>query len=171
MDLADEANVASVSSLVQQVQRILNATNGSGDGLIAINRQLPTARSAMILLDATTFMDQSDRIAEQSFIISELQRLAYHDQDSGGVQDIAEWCVAQWLRILQHSPESIETLQGELSCSLATMTHLTPSQDWARPGLREHRLHWREFIAKKEVPRVAVAVPDDQAPAAANPIQ
>ena len=108
MNPTEEANVASVSTEIRLIRRTLDAVNG----VSAVNRQLPAARSAMTLIDSTTLMDQSNRITDQAFIILELQRLAYHDQDSGGVQDVAEWCVAQWLRILQRSPESVETLSG-----------------------------------------------------------
>lgn len=110
MDPTEEVNVASATREIRHIQRVLD----SADDLIAVDRQLPRARSVMTILDTTTLMDQPDRITDQSFIVTALQRFAYHDQDSGGVQDIAEWCVAQWLRILQHSPESVEALQGAL---------------------------------------------------------
>jgi hypothetical protein len=108
MDPTEEANVNSALREIRHIQRVLDSTNG----LIAVNEQLSTARSAITLLDTTTFMDQPDRIRDQSLIITALQRLAYHNQDNGGVQDVAEWCVAQWLRILQHSYEIVEALQG-----------------------------------------------------------
>jgi hypothetical protein len=108
MDAAEEATVTTALSEIRQIQRVLDAVNG----LRGVSERLSSARSTMTILDTTTLMDQPDRIADQSFIISELQRLAYHDQDTGSVQDIAEWCVAQWLRILQHNAECIEALQG-----------------------------------------------------------
>lgn len=108
MDSAEEASVESAINEIRLIQRVLNSVNG----FTAVNQQLPTAQSAMTLVDATTLMDQPDRITDQTLIISELQRLAYQDQDAGGVQDVAEWCVAQWLHILQHSPDCLEALQG-----------------------------------------------------------
>lgn len=50
---------------------------------------------------------------EQAWFISKLQQVAYHDPDSGGVQDIAEWCVGQWLRILQNDSENLDALISE----------------------------------------------------------
>lgn len=108
MDAAEEATVNLALDEIRLIQRVLDVVNGLG----GVDRKLSTARSTITLVDTTSLMDQPERIEDQSFIISELQRLAYHDQDTGGVQDIAEWCVAQWLRILQHSSECVEALQG-----------------------------------------------------------
>lgn len=108
MDATEEATVITAVHEIRLIQRVLDAVNGD----VGVTERLSAARSVITILNTTTLMDQPDRIADQSFIISELQRLAYHDQDAGGVQDIAEWCVAQWLRILQSSTECIEALQG-----------------------------------------------------------
>jgi hypothetical protein len=108
MDPTEEAKVTSALRDIRHIHRALDSTNG----LIAVSQQLSMARSAIALLDTTTLMDQPNRIRDQSMIITALQRLAYHNQDNGGIQDVAEWCVAQWLRILQHSYEIVEALQG-----------------------------------------------------------
>jgi hypothetical protein len=108
MDAAEEATVNLVLDEIRLIQPVLDVGNGHG----GVGGKISTARSTIALVDTTSLMDQPERIEDQSFIISELQRLAYHDQDTGGVQDIAEWCVAQWLRILQRSSECVEALQG-----------------------------------------------------------
>jgi hypothetical protein len=70
------------------------------------------ARSAINTLDHTLFMSDPTRIDDQVWLITALQRLAYYDPDSGGFRDVAEWCVTQWLKIVQSHPENLSALQG-----------------------------------------------------------
>ena len=104
----EEATIDLALDEIRLIKRALDVVSGLGD----VARNLSMARSTIARVDTTSLMDQPKRIKDQSFIVSELQRLAYHDQDAGGVHDIAGWCVVQWLRILQHSSECIEALQG-----------------------------------------------------------
>ena len=78
-------------------------------------RHVSSARAIIVSIDSTTLMQQPHRSAEQAWLIAGLQRFAYYQPDSGGVEDIAEWCVSQWLRLLQRVPESVDALQGALS--------------------------------------------------------
>ena len=83
-----------------------------------INTRLGTARAIIAYLDTTGFMTWRDRFDDQIFVISELQNLAYHETDNGGVQDIAQWCIRQYLFLLNNSQEErIETLTGMKSVS------------------------------------------------------
>ena len=64
------------------------------------------ARSVIAHLDATTFMQQPSRTAEQAWMIAGLQRLAQMDADNGGQPEIVAWCSRQWLAISQR--ESVQ---------------------------------------------------------------
>lgn len=78
-------------------------------------RQINSARSVIRSIDMTTFMYDLERSEEQTWLVAGLQRLAYHEPDAGGVRDIAEWCVTQWLRVLQNHPENVRALTGRWS--------------------------------------------------------
>ena len=75
-------------------------------------RQLALARSIIRSLDQMALLQRATRVDDQVFIISQLQDFAYYDADSGAIRDIAEWCVRQWLRLLQQNPEGVDVLQG-----------------------------------------------------------
>jgi len=72
-----------------------------------------SARSVMASIDVTPFMADPNESEEQIWVIEGLQKLAFRDSDSGGLSDIADWCLRQWLRVLQNHPQNIETLKGE----------------------------------------------------------
>ena len=98
-----------IEHAISEIRRIELATLTSPIGW---DQHIAAARSIIQTVNATSFMRQSTRTADKILIISHLQNLAYYDPDSGGVQDIAEWCVAQWLRLLQYDSESVEALEG-----------------------------------------------------------
>jgi hypothetical protein len=79
-------------------------------------RQLALARSIIRSLDQTALLQRATRVDDQVFIISQLQDFAYYDADSGAIRDIAEWCMRQWLRLLQQNPEGVDVLRG-LCCT------------------------------------------------------
>ena len=59
------------------------------------------ARSIVSHLDATTFMQQSSRTAEQTWMIAGLQRLAFAETDRNNLEDVATWCFRQWMLIIE----------------------------------------------------------------------
>ena len=73
---------------------------------------LESARSAVTALDHLRFFRDPQRFAEQVWILSGLQEFAFHDADSGSIQDLVEWCQTAWLRVLRNFPENVETLTG-----------------------------------------------------------
>lgn len=73
---------------------------------------LAMAREVMRIINSTTLMARPGRVEEQVWLIKGLQRLAYHDVDTGGIRDVADWCLIQWLRVLKNHPENVETLRG-----------------------------------------------------------
>ncbi|KAF1986210.1 hypothetical protein K402DRAFT_92523 [Aulographum hederae CBS 113979] len=51
-------------------------------------------------------------VARQVAVVNTFQKLAYGDADAGPVGDVADWCLRQWLGILQGSPGRVEALTG-----------------------------------------------------------
>ena len=74
---------------------------------------VPSARSAMTVLDHLRFFRDPARFSEQIWIIQGLQDFAYHDADNGCIRDVAEYCQRSWLRVLRNYPENVETLTGK----------------------------------------------------------
>lgn len=71
------------------------------------------ARSVVAHVDATSLINDANRTAEQTWLVTGLQRFAYHDAESGGVPDVAAWCSRQWLAIFQRDARNLAALQGE----------------------------------------------------------
>lgn len=78
-----------------------------------------SARSAMNALDHVRFFRESNRFVEQVWLLNGLQDFAFHDPDSGCIQDIAVWCETSWLRLLRTFPDEEQILTGK-------------SPEWAR---------------------------------------
>lgn len=73
---------------------------------------LNLARSVTRALDQTGFMLDPTRRDEQAWVVESIQELAYVDADSGGDYELAEWCQAQWLTLLQQDPNQLRALRG-----------------------------------------------------------
>ena len=73
---------------------------------------LASARSAVTALERLRFFRDPSRFDEQVWIIQGLQDYAYHDADTGCIQDIAEFCQTSWLGVLRNYPENVEVLTG-----------------------------------------------------------
>lgn len=106
MNVADDQHINSAKVELRRIQSNMEAGENNWDA------HLSTARGVIASIDSTSLMRRADRPADQTLIISGLQNLAYHDADLGGVQDIADWCVSQWLSIVQRDPENVDALQG-----------------------------------------------------------
>jgi len=74
--------------------------------------RIPAGRSVMAAVDASNFMNQTNRLEEQTHFVETLQRLAYWEADTGGIDDIADWCLKQWLVVLQNHPQNVSILRG-----------------------------------------------------------
>lgn len=105
-DHSPEQRIEAAQAEVQRIYGVLASPANDWD------RHISSARSVMATIDFTPFMYDANRADEQAWLVAGLQRLAYYEPDAGGVADIAEWCVSQWLKILQHHPEHILALQG-----------------------------------------------------------
>ncbi len=107
IDLAEEQRVSEIISSL----RILRSETPSTQA--QIDTRVEAARGIVAALNATPFMTWSERYEDQIFVISELQNLAYHEVDGRGVQDVAQWCIRQYLQIINQSrEESFEALAG-----------------------------------------------------------
>ena len=106
MSAAEDQRIAAIRVELQRIDSAVDAASNNWD------RHISAARAVVSLVDGTSLMQRADRTDDQTFIITRLQRLAYHDADSGGVQDIADWCLTQWLGLLQRDDENVEALTG-----------------------------------------------------------
>ncbi|KAL9107880.1 MAG: hypothetical protein Q9227_007298 [Pyrenula ochraceoflavens] len=79
---------------------------------VDLDSHINTARTIIRTLDASNFTQTPVGAQQLSWFISNLQHIAYQYPDDGGVSDIAEWCVGQWLRLLQSDPENLEALKA-----------------------------------------------------------
>jgi len=103
----NEQRIAVCKAILQQVSQVLNSSPQDW------HSQVPSGRSVIESLDSSTLMDSPQRVEEQIWVIDQLQKLAYSDPDSGGVHDIADWCLNKWLQILPYHSQEVRILQGE----------------------------------------------------------
>ena len=117
MNAAEEQRINLAKSELRRIQHTLETGSTNWDAHIS------AARAIMASVNSTSLMQRADRPTDQAFVIAGLQNLAYHDADSGGVQDIADWCVTQWLRMIQRDPENVDALKGMLRCPILPDSH------------------------------------------------
>lgn len=98
-----------IEDAIHEVRRIAAWSSSSSDNL---DQRLRIARTAISTLNGAGFTSVSNNSRDHIFVISTLQKLAYHDADGEGVTDIADWCMNQWLRLLQRDGESLGVLKG-----------------------------------------------------------
>ncbi|KAF2836394.1 hypothetical protein M501DRAFT_1033910 [Patellaria atrata CBS 101060] len=102
----DAQRISSSWTTITQISQMLSSSPDSWHSYIA------SARVAINSIDATGFMTNPSLLDQQIFFINTLQRLAYVDADSGGVIDLANWCLQKWLAILSLHPQSVAVLRG-----------------------------------------------------------
>jgi hypothetical protein len=124
----DEGRVASCKDRVQAIYTMLETKSNNWE------HHLDSAREVMATLDAVHFMHNRYRQEEQVWIIEGLQNLAYHDASEGVITDIANWCMRQWLAIVQHYPDNFAALSGKRSALFAS-TVLTSKRTGAKLAL------------------------------------
>jgi hypothetical protein len=106
MDDETESLLATVKTSLSQVsQRLVD----DGDHIEAY---LPAVRSAIAFLNRIHYFRIPDRLVDQIWMIRVLQDIAYSNSDTGGIQDIADWCLTSWLGILHDRPENVDVLRG-----------------------------------------------------------
>lgn len=128
VDPAEEHRVSEIMSSLPTLRSETPSTQAE------IDTRIEAARSIITSLNATPFMTWSDRYDDQIFVIAELQNLAYHEADGGGSQDIAQWCIRQYLQIINQSREEpVEALSGMLTfMELCSSFDDGASRTWTR---------------------------------------
>lgn len=102
-----------VSTCLAIVGRIQEALNNRQEER---SSYLTAARSVLSSIDQSSFLGLPSDSKDRRWIIEVLQRLAFHEADVGPVSDIADWCLRQWLSLLQDDAQSIAVLQR--TCAL-----------------------------------------------------
>jgi len=92
--------------IIRSIQQTLDSSPDDWQSKIS------AGRSVVAAIDGSSFMNQGNRLEEQTRVLETLQRLAYWDPDTGGVTDIADWCLKQRLVVLQSHPQNVPTLRG-----------------------------------------------------------
>ncbi|PGH14222.1 hypothetical protein AJ79_03195 [Helicocarpus griseus UAMH5409] len=77
-----------------------------------IEHYVGQARRVVQTANAIPIVQHPARFQQHIKVTSSLQRVAYHDPDSGGVRDIAEWCLQRWLRLQQLQSDTWEVYKG-----------------------------------------------------------
>lgn len=114
------------STVLEIIQVLSNLRRENPTTQTEVHSRLGTARNMIAFLNSSSFLTWPERYNDQVFVISELQHIAYHDTDHGGVQDIAQWCVRAFLQLLtQNHEEAPEVLAGTSSCLRAIFIYAT----------------------------------------------
>ncbi|ETI20479.1 hypothetical protein G647_08516 [Cladophialophora carrionii CBS 160.54] len=102
------AQEARIEAAIREVRQIADTDSIH----IPWEHRLRIARTAIATFDSAGLMQMPNRTADRTFVIATLQRLAYHDAETAGVVDLAEWCVTQWLSLLHRNGEDLTALRG-----------------------------------------------------------
>jgi len=131
-----------IQAAIVEVRRIADWQPSMSESL---EQCLYIARAAIRTFDSTGFTSLPNYSRECIFVLNTLQRLAYHDTDSEGIRDIADWCINQWLQLLQREGESLSVLRGLfLAYQSVTLTYIRVGlgQAWlARSQILLARIH------------------------------
>jgi hypothetical protein len=107
--MSNNMDIQHLATIMRELRRLGPDSTSSG---YQLDQQVALARSIIEYLDQTFLLQRVARLDDQVLIVSQLQDFAYYDADSGGIRDIANWCVRQWLRLLQQYIEDVGVLQG-----------------------------------------------------------
>jgi hypothetical protein len=104
--MSEEQRIGACKTATNQIYNMLRCSPQQW------RNSLGLARTIIVQLDSTTFMQDSTRTSEQVPVIVALQTLAFKDIDNGAVVDIASWCSRQWLALLQRDTRNLSALRG-----------------------------------------------------------
>jgi hypothetical protein len=141
MEDAADSIIDSVRNVLTDIENMLNDNRDQWENY------LPAARSTIASINLVDFFGLTDRLAEQRWIVQILQDYAFHNSDDGSIQDIADWCQASWLRILQDHPDDVDTLTGvflPIRHSSTASENALDNQD--RILLKHHLYSVNEFV-------------------------
>lgn len=92
--------------------------------------QLPSVRYTTSTFEILDTVPSPARRQWQLPLVSVFQRVAFGDADTESVQDVADWCLRQGLRLLQLYPEDADILSCMSNSDLLTSTDV--SSDWTQ---------------------------------------
>ena len=107
LNLAQEAEI---EGAIREVRRIADPETSAH---VAWEQRLHIARTAITIFNSTGFSQMPNRTTDRTFVVAALQRVAYHEAEGAGVVDVAEWCMNQWLSLLQRNAEDLHALRGK----------------------------------------------------------
>ena len=90
-------NMTDSQHLADIMQNLQLISHHHGPGGRQPEQNITIARSIVQFFDQSFLLQRAGSFPEQVFVISALQDIAFHDPDSGGIRDITQWCVRQWL--------------------------------------------------------------------------
>lgn len=102
----DDQRIAACRTSVSQIYHMLNNAPQTWRNYVDL------ARSVIVHVDATTYMQRPSNVSEQAWMIAGLQQLAFLDSDRNLVDDIAAWCSRQWLALLERDRHNVAALRG-----------------------------------------------------------
>lgn len=104
--MTEEQRITACKTAIGQIYTMLRSSPQQWPNFLTL------ARTTIVHLDSTTFMQQTTRTTEQIWIIAALQTLAFKNFDSGATMDLYSWCSRQWLVILQRDTQNLAALRG-----------------------------------------------------------
>jgi hypothetical protein len=76
-------------------------------------QSLDLVRREIISLSELDFFGDAYPQAIKISTLFAVQKIAFHDAESGGAQDIGSWCLNRWLRLHEEDPRNVQTLRGK----------------------------------------------------------
>jgi hypothetical protein len=73
---------------------------------------LPVATAAIGVLEKSDYIGGDTRLRSKIRTLQKLHRIAFRDQDNGAVEEIANFCLEQWLALLADEPHNPQILKG-----------------------------------------------------------
>ncbi|KIV83209.1 hypothetical protein PV11_05256 [Exophiala sideris] len=156
-DGLDPLEESQIDGAIRDVRRISDNTSTE----LSWEQRILIGRAAIRTFEATGYMRLPNHRADRIFVVSSLQRLAYHEADGNSVIDIAQWCMEQWLSLLQRSSEDSDALRGAGQAWLArTQTalariHRTEGSSSSGSSGRPHSMSERVSYSTAEEARDA----------------
>lgn len=132
--LTEEQRINVCKTAVSQIYTMLRSSPHDWRNFLGL------ARTIIVHLDSTTFMQQASRTGEQAWVIAALQQLAFMDADHGAVTDIAAWSTRQWLVIFARDSQNLAALRGIGQTWLSraqpalTRIHRVDGSSWSSGG-------------------------------------
>ncbi|RQM06913.1 hypothetical protein DH86_00000063 [Scytalidium sp. 3C] len=96
---------------------------------------LQPARSTMATLDRLRYFRDPQRFDEQIWVIQGFQDYAFHDTESGAIQDIVDWCQGAWLSVLRNHPENVQSLSAQASVARSETPLYVEARGYLHPAV------------------------------------